>query len=139
MRTKIGVALAGLTVAAGGAMIAGAAQAQTYYYNPPPAYYYNPPPSTYYAPAPRYVAPAYGAPSYYGAPAYSAPGLAGAVIGTILGADAFSTVPGVPVDRYGPDPNGMMAPDGHRIKCKLQNGWDSYRERYMTQRQCWEQ
>ena len=36
---------------------------------------------------------------------------------------------GVPFDRYGPDPNGMIAPDGHRIKCKLQ---DDYGYRYAT-------
>ena len=130
MRSKLGAALAGLTAVAGGAMIAGAAQAQTYYYSPAPSYYYNPPPATYYVPStPTYVAPSY----------YSAPGVAGAVIGTILGADAYAAVPGVPVDRYGPDPNGMLASDGHRIKCKLRTGWDDYRSAYMTHRECWEE
>ena len=108
-------ALAGLAIVAGGAAIAGAASAQSYY-----GYYYNPPPSAYYynpAPVSGYVAPAPG----YVTPYYSAPGLAGAVIGTILGSEAFGAVPGVPVDRFGPDPNGMLAADGHRIKCKLRS------------------
>lgn len=129
MRKNLGAALAGLTVIAGGAMAAGAASAQTYYYSPPPAYYYNPPPATYYVPAPTYAAPSY----------YTAPGLAGAVIGTVLGSNAFATIPGVPVDQYGPDPNGMLAPDGHRIKCKLRSGWDDDRDAYMTHRECWEE
>jgi len=130
MRTKLGAAFAGLTAVAGGALIAGAAQAQTYYYSPAPTYYYNPPPSAYYVP----TTPAYVAPSYY-----AAPGVAGAVIGTILGADAYAAVPGVPVDQYGPDPNGMLAPDGHRLKCKLRTGFDSYHDAYMTHRECWEE
>jgi hypothetical protein len=38
-------------------------------------------------------------------------------------------------DAYGPDPNGVLAPDGHRIKCKLvtddRYGWP------MKHRVCW--
>jgi hypothetical protein len=38
-------------------------------------------------------------------------------------------------DTYGPDPNGVVAPDGHRIKCKLvtdtRYGWP------MKHRVCW--
>ena len=128
MRKTLGAAIAGLTIVAGGAMVAGAATAQPYYgyyYNPPPtAYYYNPPVNPY-APAPAYATPY-----------YAAPGLAGAVIGSILGADSFATVPGVPVDRFGPDPNGMLAADGHRIKCKLR---DDYDYGYRTRRVCWEE
>jgi len=42
----------------------------------------------------------------------------------------------VPHDRFGADPNGMIAADGHRIKCKLQDDYDGY-GRYMTRRVCW--
>ena len=42
----------------------------------------------------------------------------------------------VPVDRYGPDPNGMISRDGHVIKCKLQDRYDDYLDRYVTRRVC---
>lgn len=131
MRINLGAALAGLAVVAGGATTAGAAQAQPYgyYYNPPPAtYYYNPPPATGY-----YAAPA---PGYVYEP--GAAGLAGAVIGSMIGAmPAYGEA--VPVDRYGPDPNGRIAPDGRRIKCKLQDNWDADHDAYVTHRECWEE
>lgn len=40
-------------------------------------------------------------------------------------------------DEYGPDPNGLRAPDGHRIKCKLVDQWDGYTGRYIRRRACW--
>lgn len=132
MRKMLGAALIGLTVA-GGAVFASTAQAQPYgyYYSPAPGYYDN----GYYRPAPT---PYYN--GYYGAPRYdddSAAGLAGALIGSVLG-DGYGSGygPGVRVDRFGPDPNGMIAPDGHRIKCKMRTGYDGY-GRYRTYRQCW--
>lgn len=126
MRSKLGAALAGLTVVAGGAMIAGSATAQTYYYNPPPVTYYTPPPATGY-----YVAPA---PGYVYDPDNTA-AVAGAVIGSVIGTmPAYG--PAVPVDRYGPDPNGMIAPDGHRIKCKLRSDWDDDYDHYAVRRVC---
>ena len=52
--------------------------------------------------------------------------------------------PGVPYvkghpayDEFGPDPNGTRAPDGHRIKCKLQDEWDGYLGQYVRRRNCW--
>jgi hypothetical protein len=39
-------------------------------------------------------------------------------------------------DEYGPDPNGLRAADGHRIKCKLVDQWDDYYGR-IRRRQCW--
>lgn len=52
--------------------------------------------------------------------------------------------PGVPYvkghpayDEYGPDPNGVRAPDGHRIKCKLVDQWDGYLGQYVRRRACW--
>jgi hypothetical protein len=40
-------------------------------------------------------------------------------------------------DEYGPDPNGLRAPDGHRIKCKLMDQWDDYAGQYVRRRNCW--
>lgn len=123
MRNLLYAAAAAAT-ALGGATIASAVHAQPY---------------GYYAPAPAYVAPGYrydefGRPYYddgYRRPAYVAP-LAGSVLGPAL-ADGYARVP---VDRYGPDPNGMIAADGHRIKCKLQDDWSDRYDRYMTRRVC---
>jgi hypothetical protein len=122
MRKMFGAAVIGLT-ALGGAVIASGAQAQPYgyYYTPPTGYYDN----GYYRPAPTYN-------GYYTAPVYGDPALAGALVGSVI---APSYAPGVPVDRFGPDPNGMIAPDGHRIKCKLRTGYDTY-GRYRTFREC---
>jgi len=122
MRKMLGAAVIGLT-ALGGAVIASGAQAQPYgYYSPPAGYYDN----GYYRPAPAYN-------GYYRTPAYGDPAaLAGALIGSVVD-PAYGR--GVRVDRFGADPNGMIAPDGHRIKCKLRTGSDSY-GRYRTFREC---
>jgi hypothetical protein len=128
MRKMLSAAVIGLT-AFGGAVIAGAAQAQPYGY-------YAPAPSGYYDSYGNYHNGYYAAP-VYPAPAYSydsGAGLAGAVIGSLL-APSYAA-PAVPVDRYGPDPNGMIAPDGHRIKCKLRTGYDSRWGGYHTFREC---
>lgn len=127
MRKMFGAALIGLTMA-GGAVMATSAQAQ--YYAPAPGYYDH----GYYvapAPAPAYVAPSYVAPGYYD-PAAAAN--AAAALGAVVGGYVYQ--PGVPVDRYGPDPNGMIAPDGHRIKCKLHDDYD-YRGHLFTRRDCY--
>jgi hypothetical protein len=42
----------------------------------------------------------------------------------------------MPYDRFGPDPNGMIAADGHRIKCKLEDTYSYRFDRYMTRRVC---
>ena len=137
MRKMLGAALLGLTVA-GGAVIAGSAAAQPYgyYYSNPPGYYDN---GYYRAPLSPYSNGYYAAPGYaYPGYTYYDPygtGVAGAVIGAVIG-NPYAYMPGVPVDRYGPDPNGMIAPDGHKIKCKLRNGYDAY-GRYGTHRECW--
>lgn len=119
-------------MAVGGALAVGqAAQAQPYgYYAPAPAPgyydrdgYWHP---TYAPPAPP--------PAYYGTDGGLSAGLA--VLGSALGLNAGYGA-NVPVDRYGPDPNGMIAADGHRIKCKLRSNYDSYYGRYMTRRECY--
>ena len=129
MRKLTAAALAGATVA-GGALIAGQAAAQ--YYPAPPAYYdrYDP---YYRAPAPAYR---YDDRSYYGN--RSSSGVLGAVLGSVLGLNYdqgfYSRVP---VDRYGPDPNGMIGPDGRRIKCKLRRSHDRYYGGTTIRRECW--
>lgn len=40
-------------------------------------------------------------------------------------------------DEFGPDPNGLRAPDGHRLKCKLVDQWDGYTGQYVRRRNCW--
>lgn len=39
-------------------------------------------------------------------------------------------------DQYGPDPNGLRAPDGHRLKCKIVKGWDDYDGQRIKHRKC---
>jgi len=39
-------------------------------------------------------------------------------------------------DQYGPDPNGLRAPDGHRLKCKVKKGWDDYYGERIKHREC---
>jgi hypothetical protein len=122
MRKLLIATLAGAS-ALGGVMIAQAVQAQPYGYYPPAAAYAEP----------GYRYDADGRPYYddgYRAPRYV--GDAGAVLGSAL-ADGYARVP---YDRYGPDPNGMIAPDGHKIKCKLMDDYDGRYGRYMTRRVC---
>ena len=119
MRKLLVAAAAGASVL-GGAMIAQAVQAQPYVVAPP-----------VYTAAPAYHYDAYGRLVYD--PAYAAPVVGGAVLGPPLAAVGAA----VPFDEYGPDPNGMIAPDGHRIKCKLTDDWDSRFDRYTTHRVCY--
>jgi|SRR6185437_3117858 opacity protein-like surface antigen len=129
MRKLLFAAAAAATVL-GGAMTAQTTQAQPYgyYERVTPDYHYD----TY---GRRYFEDRYGrhyvedaAPRYDRD--YDDEGLAvgGALLGSVLG--------DVPYDRYGPDPNGMIARDGHRIKCKLNDTWDYRLDRYVTRRVC---
>jgi hypothetical protein len=77
-------------------------------------------PYAVYAAEPGYHYDAYGRP--YFEDGYGTPGFVGPVA--------------VPYDRYGPDPNGLIAADGHRIKCKLQDSYSYRFERYVTRRVC---
>jgi hypothetical protein len=130
---KMLTAAAGLAVAGGAIALAGAAQAQptglyvgdgyyAYRYDPPRAYGYD----GRYLPYGHY----YDGDSSYNSVAV----LAGALLGATLPADILRHAP---ADQYGPDPNGMIAGDGHRIKCKLQTRYDGYYGRYRTRRECW--
>lgn len=145
MRKLITAALAGATVA-GGAMLVQAAQAQPYYYGPPAhgysPYYAQPYASPYGYPGygGRYPYPGgyggYGGGGYYGT--QSGLGSALAVLGSVLGLGYPSSFySGVPVDQYGPDPNGMIGPDGRRIKCKLRRTYDRYYGGSVIRRECW--
>lgn len=127
MRKLLVAAAAGASVL-GGAMIAQTAQAQPYgyYEGYAPVYHYD----SY---GRRYFEDRYGR-HYVGdvAPRYDDDDdvvLGGALLGAVLG--------DVPYDRFGPDPNGMIARDGHRIKCKLMDDWNSRLDRYVTRRVCY--
>lgn len=148
MRKMIRAAVAGLALMGGAAAVASTAQAQGYYYGPPVYYgqngYYQAPSRGYYNNG--YAQPYAGYPNsgYYnnGYNGYgngyggdsSLAGIAGALLGSVLGNGYQSS--NVPYDQYGPDPNGMIAPDGHRIKCKLRKNYDSYYRGYVTRREC---
>ena len=130
MRKLLFAAAAGATVL-GGAMVAQTAQAQRYdgyYERVTPGYHYD----TY---GRRYWEDRYG--RHYvdeAAPRYDYDDDDGLAIGSaLLGA----VLGDVPYDRYGPDPNGMIARDGHRIKCKLSDDYDGRYGAYMTHRVCW--
>jgi hypothetical protein len=126
MRKLITAALAGATVA-GGVAITQSAAAQPYYYGPPPAYsdpYRYSYPDRYYPYDNRYGSS-------------SSAGILGSVLGSVLGLNYGSSFYSrVPVDQYGPDPNGMIGPDGRRIKCKLRRNYDRYYGGYVVQREC---
>src|SRR4051812_11659615 len=124
MRKFLIAAMAGASVL-GGAAIAQSTQAQPYgYYER--GYHYD-------ADGRRFYDDGYG--RHYVDPVRrydydDAPlAIAGAVLGSVMGE--------VPYDRYGADPNGMIARDGHRIKCKLSSGYDGRYGGYMTHRVCW--
>jgi len=142
MRKMANAALAAL--AAAGALTAfGAAEAQPYGYYNGPGYGYRYEPPRAYDPYGRYVP---GRPYYNGYDGYpgdsSIAGAAGAVLGALLGDGGYAGYGGygygaVPYDRYGPDPNGMIGPDGRRIKCKLRSSYDPYYRTNVTRRECW--
>jgi hypothetical protein len=130
MRKLLTAALAGAT-ALGAAAMAGTVQAQPYgyYYNPPVARAYDPYTGRYYDPAPAYrPAPQYAPYNGYGSNDSLSAGLS--VLGSALGLSAGG------YDQYGYDPNGMIAPDGHRIKCKNRRVYDDYYRGYVTRRVC---
>ncbi|HEY8572138.1 hypothetical protein [Phenylobacterium sp.] len=120
------------------------APATPYYYSQP--YGYTQPYAQPYAQPYGYNQPyAYNQPySSYGSNNGLSAGLA--VLGSLFGLNTsalsyngygYNTPYGaVPVDQYGPDPNGMIAPDGHRIKCKLRRSYDSYYRQTVTRREC---
>jgi hypothetical protein len=132
MRKMLTAAVASLAVAGAAAVIAGAAQAQPYGYYTSDGYYayrYDPPRA--YDAYGNYLPYGY----YNGYNGYTTDtALGAAILGAVI---APSIVGHAPVDRFGPDPNGMVATDGHVIKCKLVTGYDSYLGRYGTRRECW--
>jgi hypothetical protein len=106
MRKLLLASLTGATLI-GGALIAQTASAQPYVVYP--------------SGEPGYRFDDYGRPYYDDG--YRGPGL-------------YAGEAAVPYDRFGPDPNGMIAPDGHRIKCKLDNTYSPRFDRYVTRRIC---
>lgn len=141
MRMLMSAAVAGLAIAGGAAVTASTAEAQPYGYYGPPAYsggysqpyyggYNNQP---YYG---RYNQPYYGRPYASGDPLTAGMAALGAALGLNTQSGYGGYGYGVPVDRYGPDPNGMIGPDGRRIKCKLKRSYDSYYRTHVTRREC---
>jgi hypothetical protein len=139
MPSALGALVAGLAVAGGATAITGGAQAQPYGYYPNRSadygYRYEPPRA--YDNQGRYTPYSYynGYEGYGGGAGYAAiaaPG--GALPGAVAASQVLSHAH---YDRYGPDPNGLPATDGHRIKCKLVASWDSRRNAYRRQRECW--
>jgi len=123
MRKLLLAGVAGATLL-GGAMIAQSVSAQPYVVYPA-------------APAvvePGYRYDAYGRPYYDDG--YRAPGVYVGEAGSVLGPAIVNGYASVPYDRYGPDPNGMIARDGHRIKCKLQDVFDDRYGGYLRRRVC---
>jgi hypothetical protein len=119
-----------LCVLLGGLTIASSAQAQPYGYYPAPgayAYRYEPPraygPDGYYTPF-----------SYYNGRDFSDAGQNMALLGSAI---APSVLGSAPFDRYGPNPNGMIAPDGHVIRCKPVTAWSPRAARFVRRRECW--
>ena len=136
MRRIISATVAGLAIATGAAAVASTAEAQPY------GYYYGPP--TPYGGYGAYQRPydynRYGQPYGYQGNDPVAAGMAalGAALGLNMGGyGGYGYGYGVPVDRYGPDPNGMIGPDGRRIKCKLRRTYDRYYGGYVSRRECW--
>jgi hypothetical protein len=130
MRKTLTALGAGLAVLAGAAALGGAAHAQPYgYYRGYGDYAYRYAPPVIYGYDGRYTPYA-----FYNGYDYAGIAVGGAQLGSTMG---YVYAPGTPYDRYGPDPNGMMAPDGHRIKCKLTTFYDGLYGRYVTRRECW--
>jgi len=119
-------------------VLASAAQAQPYGYYPGRgadyAYTYAPPRA--YGYDGRYTPYRYGDgyDGYNGGDSALAAELGGALVGAAIPPDILQAAP---YDRFGPDPNGMVGPDGARIKCKLVTRYDSDYGRYVTRRECW--
>ena len=130
MRKMLIAAAASLAVAGAATALTGAAQAQPYgYYTPGGGYAYRYDPPRTYGYDGRYN-------GYYGNDDYgsSDAAIASALLGATIAPDVLGHAP---YDQYGPDPNGMVAPDGHLIKCKLVNSYDGDYGGYRTRRQCW--
>ena len=134
MRKMLSALAAALAVAGGAAAIAGAAQAQPYgYYDNSGDYAYRYAPPREYDGSGRYKPYSYynGYDGYDYAPTTPE---ASAAIGAAMATAALGHTP---YDQYGADPNGVVAPDGHQIKCKLVDEWNDYADRYVKRRVCW--
>ena len=114
MRKLTLAALAGVIV--GGGALAGCASDPYYDYASRDPYY-----DRYY----------YG-PVYAPGAVYTAPTVGLSVLGPLIGSEYNR----VPVDRYGPNPEGFIAPDGHRINCSLRRTYDPVYGARVTRRVC---
>lgn len=46
------------------------------------------------------------------------------------------TLGAIPTDAYGPNPDGMVGPDGRRIQCRIVGRWQAAWGRTVGQREC---
>jgi hypothetical protein len=119
-------ALAAAPLLLAGVVLAGGAAAQPFGYYPAPGHY-----AYHYAPPRAYDANGnYTAFVFFNGVDFSDP-----VPGT--GLLAPEILARAPYDRYGPDPNGLIAVDGHMIYCRLVQTWSGTVHRYLQQRECW--
>lgn len=121
MRKVTMTALAGLMLAGG--VVAGCASDpyyNDYAWNRTEPYYDN----------------AYYGPVYHPGYVYDRSGssVAASVLGSLLGGSYDYAA--VPVDQFGPNPSGMIAPDGHRIRCTLRTRYDNVYNARVTRREC---
>jgi hypothetical protein len=117
MRTLTLAALAGLTLA-GGALAGCATYDDDYAWNTRDAYY----------------AQGYYGPVYHPGYVYDSSSIGASVLGSLFGgAYDYATVP---ADQFGPNPDGLIAADGHRIRCDLRTRYDSYYNARVTRRYC---
>lgn len=124
-----------LTALIVGMAIAGAAKAQPVGFYPglsaAYAYHYEPPLA--YGPDGRYTGFTYfnGYDGYNGSPSVAPP-----LIDAGNPALPAPTLGAIPTDVFGPNPDGMIGPDGRRIDCQLVGRWSAVWGRYVGQREC---
>jgi hypothetical protein len=131
MRKLQNAVVACVAIAAGAGAVGTAAQAQPAGYYVSPGYYayrYDPPQA--YDAYGRHVPDGY----YLNGYDYSGAGLGPTLTGVVATPGGLAHMP---ADQYGPDPNGLAAPDGHVIKCKLTDEWSASYGRWIRRRECW--
>lgn len=132
MRRKPTLLIAGLALAVG---LAGPAVAQPFGYYPNRsadyAYRYEPPLA--YGPDGSYTGYTYfnGYDGYNSSPVTAPP-----LIHAWNPAPPAPTLGAIPTDVFGPNPGGMIGPDGRQIVCHVVGRWSAAWGRYVGRREC---
>jgi hypothetical protein len=123
--------IVGLTVA--GIALAAKAQPFGYYPGPSPAYAYRYEPPRAYGPDGQDTGFRYfnGYDGFNGSSTVAPP-----LITAWNPALPAPTLGAVPTDVFGPNPGGMVGPDGRRIHCQVVGRWSAIWGRYVGQREC---